>query len=263
VGLPGAPRRILFSHKPEWEAAIRGALPGDTVHFLPFEAPLDVAAYDLVLPLTLDAARFLNWQHAGQLAGRALVPSDDAIALADDKLRFARFLQAEGLGAHVPALDPPLPFPHVIKPRHGAWGHGIVRVDTEADAQRHATLLAADTHFAQACTLGREEFTTHLLVRDGRIAWGLTFGFVFETDRTIKGDGGEPRSQWTTDHGPHWPLFQRILIPMRFSGVCCFNYKLDGGRPMIFELNPRFGGSLSARVADLMPAYATACAAAR
>jgi hypothetical protein len=31
---------------------------------------------------------------------------------------------------------------------------------------------------------------------------------------------------------------------LNFQGLCCFNYKLVDGQPVIFELNPRFGGSL-------------------
>lgn len=263
MAVAGAPRRLLFSHKPEWEGPIRAALPGHVVEFRRFEAPLDVASFDTVLPLTLDAARYLNWRHAADLPGRGLVPTDEAIALADDKLRFSRYLQAEGLGAHVPRLDPPLPYPYLIKPRHGAWGHGIVRVDDAAADARHAALRASPEHFSQACVLGREEFTTHLLARDGRIRWGLTLAFQFDTDRTVKGDGGAARSQWVVDHAPHWPLFQRILTAMCFSGVCCFNYKLAGRTPMIFELNPRFGGTLAPRVAELLPAYTAACTVTR
>jgi hypothetical protein len=37
--------------------------------------------------------------------------------------------------------------------------------------------------------------------------------------------------------------------------LCCINYKLDGGRPMLLEINPRFGYSLCFDVNRFLAAY--------
>ena len=40
--------------------------------------------------------------------------------------------------------------------------------------------------------------------------------------------------------------FSAILNSIGYEGLCCFDYKVINGKPQIFEINPRFGGSLSA-----------------
>ncbi|MNC96669.1 hypothetical protein D3C83_141030 [compost metagenome] len=43
---------------------------------------------------------------------------------------------------------------------------------------------------------------------------------------------------------PFLDSFCEILTLLKFEGLCCFNYKIKDSRPLIFEINPRFGGSL-------------------
>ena len=38
--------------------------------------------------------------------------------------------------------------------------------------------------------------------------------------------------------------FSSILTAIGYEGLCCFDYKIANGKPKIFEINPRFGGSL-------------------
>ena len=47
------------------------------------------------------------------------------------------------------------------------------------------------------------------------------------------------------------------------NGICCFDYKLVDGRPVIFELNPRFGASLVYDAPNFLDAYAGALRARR
>lgn len=43
---------------------------------------------------------------------------------------------------------------------------------------------------------------------------------------------------------PFLLLWDRLLDTLGFEGLCCINYKLNNGRPLLLEINPRFGGSL-------------------
>jgi len=43
----------------------------------------------------------------------------------------------------------------------------------------------------------------------------------------------------------HLELFSNILKNIGYQGLCCIDYKMKDNSPMIFEINPRFGGSLS------------------
>jgi predicted ATP-grasp superfamily ATP-dependent carboligase len=40
-------------------------------------------------------------------------------------------------------------------------------------------------------------------------------------------------------------IFSDLLNAIGFEGLCCIDYKVKNGIPYIFEINPRFGGSLS------------------
>lgn len=42
----------------------------------------------------------------------------------------------------------------------------------------------------------------------------------------------------------HFEVFRKIFELTKFSGPACINFKIVEGKPVIFEINPRFGGSL-------------------
>jgi biotin carboxylase len=41
-----------------------------------------------------------------------------------------------------------------------------------------------------------------------------------------------------------YKVFERILKAFNYEGPANFNYKLKDGKPIIFEMNPRMGGSM-------------------
>lgn len=55
-------------------------------------------------------------------------------------------------------------------------------------------------------------------------------------------------------------LFNQKMIALGFEGTCCFNYKWEAGALRIFELNPRFGGSLAGDVNAYVAAHLEALA---
>ena len=58
----------------------------------------------------------------------------------------------------------------------------------------------------------------------------------------------------------HQDLFGDILGKLDYEGAACFNYKLADDAPRIFEINPRFGGSLVMDVTAFVDAYRAALA---
>ncbi len=71
----------------------------------------------------------------------------------------------------------------------------------------------------------------------------LNIEYVFETRSAIK---GKDRLRYKAVCScPYLDVFSSILAAIGFNGLCCFNYKVANGLPMILEINPRFGGSLS------------------
>jgi|WetSurMetagenome_2_1015567.scaffolds.fasta_scaffold01631_7 hypothetical protein len=246
------PRRsltVLFSPHPRFDPVIRTAL-ARTPYRAAFEelAVERIAAYDVVVPLSVPAIEFLQ-EHRGDIPRPRLpIPGSESVRLCDDKLRFNQALQDAGFGGLVPAAA--TGFPYVLKKRVDGWGQNchVVR-DARREAEL-APLLDDPGYYRQAFVPGEREFATHLLVEDGRIRYALNIEYTFGHPFPVKG-----RDQPATLRicgCPHLGLFAAILRHIGFEGLCCVNYKPAGRTPMLLEINPRFGGSLAPYCACLL-----------
>lgn len=236
--------RILFSTKPDWEADIRAGFDG-LAHEIAFAdfATAPLREHDLVVPLTVAALRDLHARYVEVAANPIPIPSPQAVALCDDKLHLNRALEKHGFVDCVPMMGRYQAYPYILKKRSDEWGANSHIVREPLDETPHAERLASADYFRQEYIPGRTEYTTHVVFKDGRIACAATLAFAFEHEVFIKGrvaDSGRTRCDCA-----HLDLFARILAAIGFEGLCCFNYKLAGKQPLIFEINPRFGASLS------------------
>ena len=200
--------------------------------------------FDLVVALDLDAARAIH-RTRPQLPGRrALLPDPDTVALCDDKLVFAQHLMRRGLDDVVPSIGPDLSYPYVLKPRVGEWGTDVVIIENTAQAEAHLEQLTSPEFFRQECVEGDREYTTHFVANEGRLLMAGTLEFRFGTGRYVKGVATPARRQTIVDHAVHDGLLADIVEGLGYTGIGCSNYKLVDGRPQIFEINPRVGGSM-------------------
>jgi hypothetical protein len=89
---------------------------------------------------------------------------------------------------------------------------------------------------------GRKEYATHLNFTGGRVVSELTVEYTFATNQPIK---FRDRALRRYTRCPDLTTLVTILRALNYEGLCCFNYKmLDGVGHVVFELNPRMGGSL-------------------
>lgn len=254
---------------PEWWALIRERL--DPARFAAQSGDLaaaDLEAAQIIAPLTLAEIRFLHHQPP-RLRHRALLPPLETLALCEDKLAFHRRLGALGFAAHLPGLlereeiarrlnDPAL-YPFVVKKRIGEWGLEQAAMADPADVERRAAWIADDAYFCQDYVDGDLDFTSHLVMRRGTPVYFSTFPFRLDARPCLRGLCG-PATRQPIDHGRgHADFFAGLLRSIGFrEGVCCFDYKLVDDRPVIFELNPRFGASLAYDAGPFLDAYALA-----
>jgi hypothetical protein len=89
-----------------------------------------------------------------------------------------------------------------------------------------------------------------VLYKGGRVVCATTLEFTFDREVFIK--GREPDCGRAVVDCAHLDRFGSILAMIGFEGLCCFNYKLLGKQPLIFEINPRFGASLSPLFASFL-----------
>lgn len=255
AGLP----RVLFGWKPEWRNGCEASCgrAGFSAAMQEFD-DADLDAFDAIVPLTLRDQAIID-QREGTV--RALTTAPALRHIFHDKLGFARLMSESGLGEHVPrVLEPnslkPSDFPLVVKARHGEFGHGthIARSPAELDAHRSA--LTGGTAFLQELIPGDEEFAVHILLGGGMMLFSSTIRYRMPGLNLVNGFEQKPVARSWLGTEPFKPLWYSVLSRLGMtSGTVCIDYRLRGGRPVIFEINPRVGGSLTGRMEDYLHVY--------
>ncbi len=156
----------------------------------------------------------------------------------------------------VPVMGDALPYPHVFKKRIDAWGMHSHVVQDRSQALHLLRGVDGNNYFRQEFVPGRLEYATHALFRDGVIVHSLSIAYRFDTDLFIRGKRCEALDRAVVPCA-HLPTFAAILRAIGFEGLCCFNYKLLDGQPRLFEINPRFGASLSEHFMAFLPCIMT------
>ena len=188
----------------------------------------------------------------------ALVPSRRAVRILSDKLRFARFAETEGLSDLVPERyrsRVAMPFPVVLKRTDLCSSNGIAVVHSAAELAscRTEEMWAGKRVVIQRAVPGRMDYSTYCVAVDGRIVWHHSYAFELKHDLAVRALGN--LDPWGPHRATNTDLEQmeRFLRPLRYSGPVNFDYKRGPSGIVVFEVNPRFGGSLfrEQNVADL------------
>jgi len=183
-----------------------------------------------------------------------LHPSTQVVSLCDDKLNLSQFLAAEGFGEFVPRLrSAGAPYPYVWKKRRGWWGMHCRIVNgpqDESDLNPND-----DDWFSQELVPGEVEFATHILRVRGQIRYVSTYVHKMAAGALVNGVNDSPLHSGFMRSCIFLDLFSEMLSRLEFEGTACIDYKVVDGRPVIFEINPRFGGSLCSDITAYLDAY--------
>lgn len=252
-------KRILFGLQPEWQKGLQ--FSADPTRFDVVMADLaqtDTSGFDAVVPLSLADHVWLETSGQGL---PALPVARRLRRLCNDKLQLNQHLIDLGFRDHVPPMRDSLPkdpslHPVIIKLRRGAWGKGSTLLLTAPIAAEVTEKLAAGTHFIQDFTPGRYEYATHVLMHRGVPRLLQTNEYDMGEVPGVKGITHRPlKSRWLAET-PGQDVLLRMLAAIGFDqGTCCIDYRMVEGRPVLFEINPRFGGSLSWKVTPYLDRY--------
>ncbi|TFF36840.1 ATP-grasp domain-containing protein [Mucilaginibacter psychrotolerans] len=235
--------KILFSVKPEWEKKIRKGFLF-TRHKLYFEAftPENIRNADLVVPLTITDLRILI-QNRHLASNNAIpLPNLKAVDICDDKWLFIQTLTHKGFGYVIPKVGSNLPYPYMLKKKTSISGSDCYRITNACDVATYKDLIARPDFFCQEIINGIYEYATHIIFKNCEIISSLTIEYEYPTPTSI--NGKEKFIAKNIVDCQQLSIFSAILTSIGFEGQCCFDYKLIEGRPYIFEINPRFGGSV-------------------
>ena len=237
------PLKILFSPFEQWQDTIQKGFKA-TRHQIAFEQlqPERFSDFDLVVPLTVPDV--LTAARNRESIAHSLLPSptEQAVNLCDDKHAFNLALMDKGLGRYIPPMATMLKPPYILKRSTGGYGMHTYLITREADEAEHQEKIADPAYFKQQMIAGREEYATHVIARGGEIVTSLNIRYTFHEELPVKGKNRVICKHIC--HCPHLELFADILRAIKYEGLCCFNYKMQGKVPMILEINPRFGASL-------------------
>jgi len=236
--------KILFSLKAEREEDIKKSFRSlnHEIHFDEF-TPENFVKYDIVMPLNMYNLRRLIPHN--ELVDNNLVPTPtmEAIDICDDKYRFYTTLVEKGFGNDMPRVGKNLKIPYIVKKKVAHMGLDCYVIDTAEKEKEHWNEINHPDFFCQEIVQGKKEYATHLIFRDGKMVCALNVIYIFSTPTYVKGVDKFICNK--LGKCPHLNLFADILKAINFEGICCFNYKEIDGKPYVFEINPRFGGSLS------------------
>lgn len=188
-------------------------------------------------PVATGAARFRD-------AGIVPVISDpEVVRICDDKLATAQFLARHGFRvpateAFVDAVDSSW-YPFVLKPRSGGARSAhtyVVRTKAELDVAR--SLIDPENCVVQEFIDG-DEFTCGTVTLDG-VCRG-----VIAMRRTLR--AGDTYKAFVVRDPALESYVAAAADALQPFGACNFQLRLEGGEPLIFEINARCSGTTYAR----------------
>ncbi len=243
---------ILFSKKPNWNQQISDKVTGYHPVFEEF-IDYDPSMIKTIIPLTIADQKYINNPDTSlYYKQNSICPSNNVIDLCNDKFRFSQFLANNGWESYTPQIGK-LKYPYILKPKIGEWAENIQIITSHDDEIRFASELTSPNYFTQDFVPGQAEYTTHIIYYNG-IYFYHTFEFRFTSTGHLK--GRHPHTQvLEVNHQRFSVLFANILETLNYTGICCFNYKVIEGDPQIFELNPRYGASLTFKINQAINAY--------
>jgi len=249
---------VLFSKKDGWIPVLRKNLDKQiyTAFFDEFDN-INYRYFDLILPLTNDDTRYLNKKLPYlNINKKVLIPSNNAIDICDHKDVFSHFMSENGFEYCNPKFGNKISAPpYVLKKKVGEWGEGISIIKNKIEEQNYHLELQSSEFYKQEYIEGKKEYTTHIIISDGKIKYNRTIEFNYNENYYIKGKDYKPYSSKIISNIPVITDFEKILNKLEFQGICCFNYKISGDKMCIIEVNPRFGSSLMPYVNEVIELY--------
>ena len=181
----------------------------------------------------------------------------NVVDICSDKLLLNRWL----LGREFAELVPPLrqstggEFPYIVKKRRDVWGQNSFIVRNSEDERAMAATILSPEYFCQKYISGSEEFALHILMVNGEVAYARTVKHKIGRNYYVFGQNVRAKRSILVHENEHIVVFLRMLANLDYTGTCCIDYKIDNGLPMLLEVNPRFGASLTLDINNYLEAY--------
>jgi hypothetical protein len=250
-------RRIYFGHQKDREREITSMI--NHKRFICQFGELHTAHFanvDCIVPLDLPDYTALQ-NNINSPGTRFLSPRLDIANICDDKLLLNYLL----LGGRFAELVPPLwksnsgHFPYIVKKRRDQWGVNSFVIRNVEDELAMAPILQSPEYFCQTYISGTDEFALHVLMANGEVTYAQTVKYEMGQNVYVKGKNFSEKRRIYLPENEQMATFLPLLDALEYNGTCCINYKTDKGLPMLLEINPRVGQSLTSDINRYLEAY--------
>jgi predicted ATP-grasp superfamily ATP-dependent carboligase len=168
------------------------------------------------------------------------------------KDKFAKFMYEHNLGNLIPNtyFSDPVSFPCIMKPINGIIGRDI-SIFTCQEEYDTSNLKYDSRYIIQEYIFSTDLVIAHVLFINGKIILDIVYTNKIPTTYYIK-KGSITNYIRRNLTNLELSIFNNMLNIMQYHGVCCIDYTYDSlGNLKIYEINPRFGGSLIDNKEDL------------
>lgn len=252
-GTDWEPERFQLVPRLAWERPLRklGVGAHNSLNWncqRPFPKPPEGTSMWLI-PSQDEAALFIAQEarELRELGWKVIDVDPDIVDTLRNKAKLRRL--AEKIG-HINLLpvhydDPATAvYPCILKPALGTFGKDTHVVHSAEVVGRLAPGGLGDRFLLQECISGSYEFSTSLLVKDGKLYDAVSMRYLYSLEEYVWPHVRLVSQEFLGVPAAHLAVFEDFLVG--FSGICNFNYKLrPDGKLCIFEVNPRVGGDLS------------------
>jgi carbamoylphosphate synthase large subunit len=178
---------------------------------------------------------------------KTLIPSEELVNTASYKNLFYELLSTLGLKEHYPQelSSPDFSKPFIVKRLHGESGLGVFLV---WDEPRYNLILQQQSlknhpFVLQEYIEGDDEYVFYVVCKGGEVLWHASLVGQPPIDSRVQ-KGSFANASEIEISEEVYKVFEGICEALNYEGPATFNYKLKDGKPIIFEMNPRMGGSM-------------------
>ena len=212
------------------------------MHFEEFSKS-DFSKYDLVVPLVVKDL-LICIERKNELINQIIpIPSLESFNICNNKLEFNNILKANGLSDFIPKIGKEIKYPYILKKETGEYGATTFVINNAEDESKHSEMLVDGLHFKQELIQGNKEYASHIVFKNGQIESHIRVCYTYDREHYVQGkliyvSKAICKPKFDAE-------FTKVLKAINYEGLCCIDYKVKNDQPKIFEINPRFGGSLT------------------
>jgi carbamoylphosphate synthase large subunit len=198
---------------------------------------------DYIVPLCRKDYDLINKQT--ELRRKIIFVNNDTHELLHNKIKFNKYMTVHYI-KYIPKIfylnnkiiDNNICYPVIIKPNISVCGKNMYVCKNKNELSRHKMRKIA---IMQKFIIDVNEYSAHLFCIDGHI---INYKITCQKYDlyNIKSTHFNALCEYVDDFD--MTTIGDIIKQLNYSGGCCIDFKMQDGIMQIFEMNPRFGGSV-------------------